>query len=198
MSATNWPIVPAPDDSCECGVVGGRRIGRGNRSTRRKPAPAPHCPPQIPYHLTWDRIRAAAVGSQPELWQSPGRVISVIEDRPNRQLPRPFALLFRIKRYENYSKPHKILKYIRAHTTQPLLFLHFPRYPFSRRRFYLGPFGRISFFTGSGAPLGPGFCFHFLDYFTDCRTPWTSGQLAARPLPKHRTTHTHTKHPCFV
>jgi hypothetical protein len=24
-------------------------IGRGNRSTRRKPAPAPLCPPQIPH-----------------------------------------------------------------------------------------------------------------------------------------------------
>jgi hypothetical protein len=45
------------------GAVGGMRIGRGNRSTRRKPAPVPHCPPQI-HDLTWDRTRAAAVGSQ--------------------------------------------------------------------------------------------------------------------------------------
>jgi hypothetical protein len=44
----------------ECGVVG----GRGNRSTGRKPAPVPPCPPQIPHDLTWDRTRAAAVGSQ--------------------------------------------------------------------------------------------------------------------------------------
>jgi hypothetical protein len=49
------------DDS---GAVGGIRIGRGNRSTRRKPAPVPLCPPQIPHDLTWDRTRAAAVGSQ--------------------------------------------------------------------------------------------------------------------------------------
>jgi hypothetical protein len=28
---------------------GGKKIGRGNRSTRRKPAPAPLCPPQIPH-----------------------------------------------------------------------------------------------------------------------------------------------------
>jgi hypothetical protein len=28
------------------------RIDRGNRSTRRKPAPAPLCPPQIPHDLT--------------------------------------------------------------------------------------------------------------------------------------------------
>jgi hypothetical protein len=31
------------------------RIGRGNRSTRRKPAPVPLCPPQIPHDLTWAR-----------------------------------------------------------------------------------------------------------------------------------------------
>jgi hypothetical protein len=39
-------------------------IGRGNRSTRRKPAPEPLCPPQIPLDQTWARTRAAAVGSQ--------------------------------------------------------------------------------------------------------------------------------------
>jgi hypothetical protein len=46
-AATDWPIVPTPgiyDD----GEFGGMKIGRGNRSTRRKPNPAPHCPPQIP------------------------------------------------------------------------------------------------------------------------------------------------------
>jgi hypothetical protein len=53
---------PMIDD--ECGVVCGIRIGRGNRSTRNKPAPVPLCPPQIPYDLTWDRTRAAAVGSR--------------------------------------------------------------------------------------------------------------------------------------
>jgi hypothetical protein len=46
------------------GAVGGMRIGRGNRSTCKKPAPVPLCPPQIPHDLTWDRTRAAAVGSQ--------------------------------------------------------------------------------------------------------------------------------------
>jgi hypothetical protein len=46
-SATEWPIVPAPGD-CDDGEFGGIKIGRGNRSTRRKPAPAPLCPPQIP------------------------------------------------------------------------------------------------------------------------------------------------------
>jgi hypothetical protein len=38
-------------------------IGRGNRSTRRTPAPVPLCPPQTP-HAARARTRAAAVGSQ--------------------------------------------------------------------------------------------------------------------------------------
>jgi hypothetical protein len=33
------------------GAVGGIRIGKGNRSTRRKPALVPLCPPQIPHDL---------------------------------------------------------------------------------------------------------------------------------------------------
>jgi hypothetical protein len=52
------------DDDDECGAVSGMRIGRGNLSTRRKPAPVPLRPPQIPRDLTWARTRAAAVGSQ--------------------------------------------------------------------------------------------------------------------------------------
>jgi hypothetical protein len=61
-SATEWPIVPAPGDydDAECGGI---KIGRGNRSTRRKTAPAPLCLPQIPLEQTRDRTRAA-VGSQ--------------------------------------------------------------------------------------------------------------------------------------
>jgi hypothetical protein len=43
-----WPIVPAP--VMVTGEIGGIKIGRGNRSTRRKPAPAPLCPPQIPHY----------------------------------------------------------------------------------------------------------------------------------------------------
>jgi hypothetical protein len=39
-------------DDDDYGAVGGMRIGRGNRSTRRKPAPVPLCPPQIPHDLT--------------------------------------------------------------------------------------------------------------------------------------------------
>jgi hypothetical protein len=33
----------------DCGEIGGMKIGRGNQSTRRKPAPTPLCPPQIPH-----------------------------------------------------------------------------------------------------------------------------------------------------
>jgi hypothetical protein len=47
-----------------CGAIGGMKIGKRNRSTRRKPAPKPLCPPQIPLDQTRDRTRAAAVGSQ--------------------------------------------------------------------------------------------------------------------------------------
>jgi hypothetical protein len=36
--------------------------------------------------------------------------------------------------------------------------------------------------------------FQFHDHFTDGGTPWTSDQLVARPLPKHRTTQTQNKH----
>jgi hypothetical protein len=33
----------------DCGQIGEMQIGRGNQSTRRKPAPAPLRPPQIPH-----------------------------------------------------------------------------------------------------------------------------------------------------
>jgi hypothetical protein len=46
-SATGWPIVLVPGD-CDHGKFGEMKIDRGNRSTRRKPAPAPLSPPQIP------------------------------------------------------------------------------------------------------------------------------------------------------
>jgi hypothetical protein len=38
-AATDWPIVPARGDYDD-GEFGGMKIGRGNRSTQRKPAPA--------------------------------------------------------------------------------------------------------------------------------------------------------------
>jgi hypothetical protein len=43
---------PQMIDEGDCGAIGGMKIGRGNRSTRRKPAPAPPCTPQIPHDQT--------------------------------------------------------------------------------------------------------------------------------------------------
>jgi hypothetical protein len=40
---------PQMIDDDDCGEIGGMKIGRGSQSTRRKPAPVPHCPPQIPH-----------------------------------------------------------------------------------------------------------------------------------------------------
>jgi hypothetical protein len=58
-SAIYRPIVPAPGD-CVDGEFGGMKIGRGNRSTRIKPTPAPLCPPQIPLDQTRARSRDPA------------------------------------------------------------------------------------------------------------------------------------------
>jgi hypothetical protein len=58
-AATNGPIVPTPRDYDD-GVIGGMVFGRGNRSTRRKPAPVPICPTQTrlpgrePGPLRWE------------------------------------------------------------------------------------------------------------------------------------------------
>jgi hypothetical protein len=49
-------------DGDERGAIGGV-IGKGNRSTRRKPSPVPPCPPQIPHDLARARTRADPVGS---------------------------------------------------------------------------------------------------------------------------------------
>jgi hypothetical protein len=56
-----WPTGPTPGD-CDDGELGGIKIGRGYRSTRRKLAPAPLCPPQIPLDQTRARTRAFEVG----------------------------------------------------------------------------------------------------------------------------------------
>jgi hypothetical protein len=40
------------DDDDGCGKVGGMKIGKGNRSARRKPAPMPLYSPQIRHDLT--------------------------------------------------------------------------------------------------------------------------------------------------
>jgi hypothetical protein len=61
-AATNRPIVPVQGD-CDDGEIVGMMTGMGNRSTRRKSASVPLCPPQTP-HAAWKRTRAAVVGSQ--------------------------------------------------------------------------------------------------------------------------------------
>jgi hypothetical protein len=65
-TAITLGILPQPQkiDDGDCGGIGGMKIGRENRSTRRKPAPVPLCPPQIPHNQAWARTRAVAMGSQ--------------------------------------------------------------------------------------------------------------------------------------
>jgi hypothetical protein len=46
---------PQMRDEGDCGAIGGMKNGRGNRSTRRKPATAPLCPPQNPHDETLAR-----------------------------------------------------------------------------------------------------------------------------------------------
>jgi hypothetical protein len=58
-TVANRPIVPASGDYDD-GEIGGLMI---NQSTRRKPAPVPLCPPQIP-HAAQTRTQATVVGSQ--------------------------------------------------------------------------------------------------------------------------------------
>jgi hypothetical protein len=45
-------------DEDDCGAIDGMKFGRGNRSTHRKPTPAPLCPPQISH----DQTRARTPG----------------------------------------------------------------------------------------------------------------------------------------
>jgi hypothetical protein len=59
-AATMRPIVSAKDDYDDGEI--GEMIGRGNRSTRRKPAPVPLCPLLTP-HAARMRTRAAATKS---------------------------------------------------------------------------------------------------------------------------------------
>jgi hypothetical protein len=60
--ATVRPIVAALDDDddhnddddySEYASVDGMRIGKGNQSTQRKPAPVPLFPSQIPHNMIW-------------------------------------------------------------------------------------------------------------------------------------------------
>jgi hypothetical protein len=65
-TAANTGILYQPQmiDYGACGAIGGMKIGSENRSTRRKPAPVPLCPPQVPHDLTQARMQATVVGSQ--------------------------------------------------------------------------------------------------------------------------------------
>jgi hypothetical protein len=47
-AVTNRPVVPTSGDYDD-GEMGEMMIGTGHRSTRRKPAPVPLCPPQTPH-----------------------------------------------------------------------------------------------------------------------------------------------------
>jgi hypothetical protein len=58
-----WPIVSDPGE-CEDEEFGGMKIGKRNRSTRRKAAPAPLRPPHILLDETGARTGTAAAGSQ--------------------------------------------------------------------------------------------------------------------------------------
>jgi hypothetical protein len=51
-------------DDCDCGAIVGMKIGKGNRSTRRKSAPLLLCPPQIPHDQNQTRTLVDAVGKQ--------------------------------------------------------------------------------------------------------------------------------------
>jgi hypothetical protein len=54
---------PRMIDDADCRAFSGMRIGRGNSSIRRKPAPLPLCPPQFLHNLTPAPTQAAMVGS---------------------------------------------------------------------------------------------------------------------------------------
>jgi hypothetical protein len=60
-ATANRPIVLTPGDYDD-GAIGGLMTGRGNRSTRRKPAPVPLCPPQTP-HATYKHAAIDLVGN---------------------------------------------------------------------------------------------------------------------------------------
>jgi hypothetical protein len=62
-AATSRLIVPTPGDYDD-GEIGGMMIGKGNRSTRIKPAPVPLCPPQTPHALPGGEPGPRRGGSQ--------------------------------------------------------------------------------------------------------------------------------------
>jgi hypothetical protein len=73
-------------------------IGRGNRSTRRKPAPAPLCPLQIPLDQTRARTLAAAGGSQRlTAWaMARPKIPYLLHQPPSHPPPTPRSILFAV------------------------------------------------------------------------------------------------------
>jgi hypothetical protein len=85
-SATELPIVPAPGDYDD-GEFDGMTIGRGNQSTRRKPAPAPLCPPQIPLDQTRIRTLGRRCGKPTTNRLSYGAALSLTRSEIIKQKP---------------------------------------------------------------------------------------------------------------
>jgi hypothetical protein len=63
-SATNWPIVPLPDDRWWVWSSRWKENWQGITKYSKKSAPVPLCPPQIPHDLTRARTRTIAEGSR--------------------------------------------------------------------------------------------------------------------------------------
>jgi hypothetical protein len=103
--------------------------GRRNRSTRRKPAPTPLCPPQIPLDQTRDWTRAAAVGSQ--------RLTASAMARPISQTLQDFKKISSIRCFSS-STCNKwcLLTYILVHITA---LPHVSMHPFVRIYSYFHP-----------------------------------------------------------
>jgi hypothetical protein len=71
-AATNWPIVPAPDDRWVW-IIWRNDNWQGKPKYSEKTAPVPLCPPQIPHDVTCARTRAVrweAGYLPPELWRA--------------------------------------------------------------------------------------------------------------------------------
>jgi hypothetical protein len=61
-ATTGLMYQPQMIEDGDCGAISGIKIGRGNQSTRRQPAPAPICPSQIPGDHTRAQIQVTAMG----------------------------------------------------------------------------------------------------------------------------------------
>jgi hypothetical protein len=102
-TATTTGLLYQPRTTDECGAIGRMKIDRENRSTRRKRAPAPLGPPQIPHDLTRARTRTAAVGSRRLTALAMARPCGILLIVYERQPARSKALIGR-----NWSFPFQI------------------------------------------------------------------------------------------